>query len=689
MESSYSQDNRVIGIETRLGKDVLLLESFTGTETLSDLFEFDLSMHSTDHDISLDALIGENATVWMKLPDGSHRLINGILSEFRHIGTFLLRDGRDASILSHYQAKLVPWFWALKLNRDCRIFQNKSVPEIVREIFEEYAPVSFEMRLVGNYRRRDYCVQYRESDFDFVSRLLEEEGIFYFFVHSAPNDHKMVLADSPTEFRPTPFHPHLEFAATAEDATTEAVISDWRTVRRMRSERFELKDFNFRNPSASLTANLTNQRNRWRELEVYDYPGDYEVQELGERIVRLRYEEEKAQELISSAVSNGRGFLSGFRFQLRSHPRAGFNRDYAVLRVRHEASQPGNYRSGDTSEAFHYQCHLTCLPHPTNYRPQRKTKVPMVRGTQTAIVVGPTGEEVFTDKYGRVKVQFHWDRRGRRNERSSCWIRVSQPWAGTGFGGITIPRIGQEVIVDFLEGDPDRPIITGRVYNGESRVPYELPANKAHSGLMSRSTPKGGSENFNGIRMDDNIGAEGLEIQAEKDERILVKNDKSETVGNNETIEIGVDRLENVGNDESLTVGNDQQIKIGNNRSEEVGNNEEIKIGSNRSTSIDDNDVLSVGLTRTHSVGINEMINIGAAQEISVGAVQIVSVGVAQINTIGLKQKTTAGTEISLSAPRIVLKATEELTLKCGAGVITFDAAGNITIKGPLVKINT
>ena len=684
---NYTQDNRIIRVETPLGKDVLLLQAFEGKESISDLFEFDLTMHSANHDILLDSLIGEKATVVIKLPDESERFINGVISEFHHAGTFILEDGVESAVLSHYQAKLVPWFWTLSLNRDCRIFQNKNVPDIVREIFGEHQVAEFEMRLNGEYAEREYCVQYRESDFNFVSRLLEEEGIFYFYEHSRQK-HKLILADNPTQFKPLAQHPQIDFVNLAERDENRPTVSAWQVSRKMRSERFELRDFSFRNPLLNLAVDLKSKKSRGRELEVYDYPGEYEVRSLGEKIVQTRFEEEKAQELIISAESNGRGFQPGYRFELKRHPRKDFNRAYTILRTEHRASQAGNYRSSAAQEAFNYQCNLVCFPHPTNFRPIRKTPIPKIQGTQTAIVVGPKGEEILVDKHGRVKVHFHWDRVA-KNAKSSCWIRVSQPWAGTGFGGITIPRIGQEVIVDFLEGDPDRPIITGRVYNGALRPPYDLPANKAHSGLMSRTTPNGGSSNFNGIRMDDGKGAEGLEIQAEKDQRILVKNDKAENVGNNETINIGVDRSENVGNNESLTVGNNQQINIGNNRSEDVGNNEQIKIGSNRNTTIGDNDVLSVGLTRTHSVGINEAINIGAAQEISIGAVQIISVGIAQINTIGLKQKTNAGKEVSFSAPRILLTATEELTLKCGAGVITFDAAGNITIKAPLVKINT
>ncbi|MDQ3064549.1 MAG: type VI secretion system tip protein VgrG [Acidobacteriota bacterium] len=487
---NYTQDNRIIRVETPLGKDVLLLQAFAGGESVSDLFEFDLTLHSTNHDISLDALIGEKVCVVIKLSDESERFINGMISEFRHSGTFLLQDGQKASILSHYQARLVPWFWALKLNRDCRIFQNKSVPEIVREIFDEHPAATFELRLTGDYAPREYCVQYRESDFNFVSRLLEEEGIFYFFEHSR-QDHKLVLADNPMQFKPSAYHPQIDFASVTGADKSETAVTAWQVSRRMRSEQVELRDFNFRSPSLNLTTNLKSQKKRGRELEIYDYPGEYESKDLGEKLVRIRYEAEKTQELTISAQTNGRGLAAGYRFGLKRHPRRDFNREYVLLRVEHQASQAGNYRSSAASEAFDYTCNFTCFPHPTNFRPHRKTLVPKVQGTQTAIVVGPKGEEIFVDKHGRVKVHFHWDR-VEKNAKSSCWIRVSQPWAGTGFGGITIPRIGQEVIVDFLEGDPDRPIITGRVYNGASRPPYELPANKAHSGLMSRSTPKGG-----------------------------------------------------------------------------------------------------------------------------------------------------------------------------------------------------
>jgi type VI secretion system secreted protein VgrG len=671
--SENIQENRIFKIETTFGKDVLLLQSIKGRESISEPFEFEFSLHSEDHNLSFEEIIGTKAAVTIKLEDDSERHLNGVINSFRHEGTFVLDGGHNAAIFSHYRATLVPWFWTLQLNNDCRIFQTKTVPEIVAEIFGEHSSANYKNRLTKTYPEREYCVQYRESDFNFVSRLLEEEGIYYFFEHKN-NEHTLVLIDDFSQIKSCPHQPEADFITLRGNDKTGTFIKHWNFSREMRPDSVELRDFNFKNPSLNLTVGISSKNGK--KFEIYDFPGEYDKHADGDKLVKIRYEEQQCRTEKSEAVSNGRGFEAGFRFALNEHPRNDFNREYSILSVEHNGRQ-ATYRS-DTSDFF-YESNLVCIPYRTQFRPKRKTPIPKIVGTQTAIVVGIKGEEIDPDKHGRVKVHFHWDRK-EKNAKSSCWVRVSQPWAGTGFGGITIPRIGQEVIVDFLEGNPDCPIITGRVYNGESKPPYTLPDHKAHSGLMSRSTPNGGNSNFNGIRMNDNIGAEKMEVQAEKDQEILVKNNNDKTVGNNETAQIGVDRTENVGNNETITIGN--------NRTEDVGSNETVKIGNNRNMTVGDNEVLSVGLTRTHSVGINEAINIGVAQEISVGAVQIVSIGMTQMVNVGLKQKTTAGKEISLKAPKILLEATAELTIKCGAGIITFDAAGNITIKSPMVKIN-
>jgi type VI secretion system secreted protein VgrG len=676
--SNYRQDDRWIKIETPLGKDVLLLEEFRGIESVSYLFKFHLTMSSEQHNISFQEILGQKATITITLPDGKERYFNGIIDSFKQGGTYVLKGGVSPTVLTHYYATLSPSLWLLTLTTDCRIFQNLSVPEILEKIFLQHRLAKFDLRLHGSYKPHEYCVQYRETDFAFVSRLMEEEGIFYFFEHDQ-SSHQLVLSDNYSEFRVCPLQPRINYRSLIGDDESRAVISDWAYAQEVRSGRYELRDFNFRQPSLDLAMRINGSDSR--QYEIYDFPGEYKSKAEGERYVSIRMEEENARQTSVAGTSNSAGLVSGHRFDLEEHYRADINSSYMLMSVEHHAKQD-SYRSAgvEADQEPLYENRVTCLPYPTAYRPPRITPVPFIHGSQTAVVVGPEGEEIYVDKYGRIKVQFHWDREGNRDEKSSCWIRVSQPWAGKNWGAISIPRIGQEVIVDFLEGDPDQPIITGRVYNGEAKPPYTLPENKTHSGVMSRSSPGGGPSNFNGMRMNDSTSGEMLSIQAEKDEEILVKNDKSEKVGNNETIEIGNDRTE--------TVGNNEKITIGANRTEDVGKNETISIGKNRNITVSKNEVATVALTRTHSVGINEMINIGAAQEISVGGIRLVTVGISQIVTVGLKHKLSAGSQIELESKKIILKATEELTLKCGAGIITIDAAGNITIKGPQVKIN-
>jgi type VI secretion system secreted protein VgrG len=366
-------------------------------------------------------------------------------------------------------------------------------------------------------------------------------------------------------------------------------------------------------------------------------------------------EEVEAQHAVVRGSGNCRSFSTGFRFDLLDHERTDQNTTYLLTSITHHAHQPG-FESGADEAGEHYSNIFTCIPCSVPFRPPRLTPKPLIQGTQTAIVVGPAGEEIYVDNYSRVKVQFHWDRVGQRNEHSSCWIRVSQPWAGKGWGGISIPRIGQEVVIDFLEGDPDRPIITGRVYNAEQMPPYALPGNKTQSGLKSRSSKGGSPSNFNEVRFEDLKGSEELYIQAEKDENILVKNDKSETVGHDETIHILNDRTETVDGHETLTVH------------------------KNRTRNVTQNEVVTVNLTRTHTVGINEAINIGAAQEVTVGAMRMVTVGLSQTTSVGINNTLLVGKNLSIAAG-------DQITIKTGKASITMKKDGSIAIKGKNILI--
>lgn len=548
--SEYTQDNRHIRIDTPLGPNELLLQGFHGQESVSRLFQFDLRMHSENRGVRFDGIVGKKATITIQMPGGGKRYINGVINSFSQGGSSPLAGGTTPTVFASYYATLVPWPWSLTRTTDCRIFQNLSVPDIITKIFQEYGFSDYANRLVGSFAPREYCVQYRETDFDFISRLMEEEGIFYFFEHKA-DKHTLVMANRPNEFKPSPLHNAVSYKSIIGEETSADVITEWNQSQEVRPGKYTLRDYNFREPTLDLTSTVTGKDER--KMEVYDYPGEYEEKAQGERLVGLRMEEEETSLLLIQGSSYCRGFTPGYRFDLRDHYRRDFNKSYVLTSVSHSAEQGSNYRSSaaQASESFQYSNQFQCIPHPTPYRPARLTPVPVVRGTQTAVVVGPPGEEIYVDQYGRVKVQFHWDREGKLDENSSCWIRVSHPWAGKGWGAISIPRIGQEVIIDFLEGDPDRPIIVGRVYNAKQMPPFGLPGAMTVSGLKS-DTHKG--DGFNEMSMDDTAGKEKINIHAQYDMMTTVLHDDTQAVKNNRAITVDGTHTETIKKDTTITV---------------------------------------------------------------------------------------------------------------------------------------
>ncbi|HYO62031.1 MAG TPA: type VI secretion system tip protein TssI/VgrG, partial [Pyrinomonadaceae bacterium] len=443
----YTQDYRMIQVATPLGKDVLLLQGFRGQEGISELFRFELTMHSENRAIALDSLVGKNVSVKIVHDNGKERHVHGIVSSFT--------QGGSSPNFAHYHATVVPWLWLLTRTTDCRIFQNMSVPDIIQKIFQERNFTDFKNKLHGSYKPREYCVQYRESGFNFVSRLMQEEGIFYFFQHEA-DKHTLVLADDLNEFKPCPDQPAARYESAAGSGLTQQVVTDWSIGQEVRPGKYSVTDFNFEKPTLDLTSSVDGSDAL--KFEIYDYPGEYATKDEGERLVGLRMQEEDTPRVVVSGASTCRGFTSGYRFDLQGHYRRDLNKAYVLTSVHHAADAGSNYDPSGQDVSLSYVNHFQCIPHTTHFRPRRTAPVPVVHGTQTAIVVGPPGEEIYVDKYGRVKVQFHWDREGKNDDKSSCWIRVSQNWAGKRWGAMFIPRIGQEVIVDFIEGDPDRPI---------------------------------------------------------------------------------------------------------------------------------------------------------------------------------------------------------------------------------------
>jgi type VI secretion system secreted protein VgrG len=533
----YSQEGRPIQIATALGDTELLLEGFAGTESVSAPFEFEVRLLSENPCVDLKSLLRSPAVISLHLPDGKIRYIHGVFNRLAQLGR-----GQD---LFSYVGTLAPSIWFLGLRAGCRIFQNLTVPEIVEQILKERG-IDFKTKLNGAYAKREYCVQYRESDLNFISRLLEEEGIFYFFEH-ARNKHVMVMADLPSAFAPGA-QPTVRYSLVSDGRGDEDTVLTLERIEEAHAGKIALKDYDFTKPNVDLRTSLSGSSPE----EVYDYPGGYVERSAGDRYARLRLEEQESRLLTVRGTSSCRALQPGYRFTLADHYRADTNAAYAALSVTHKAID-NNYRSAQASP-FVYENSFEAIPQKVVYRPARRAIKPVVEGPQTAVVAGKSGEEIWVDKYGRVIVQFHWDRAGARDEKSSCWVRVAQSWAGKGWGWMSIPRLGQEVVVDFLEGDPDRPLITGRVYNAEQMPPYALPDNQTQSGMKSRSSKGGGAANYNEIRFEDKMGGEMFTVHAERDMETTVEHDDAQIVQHDRTIKVDGKHTETIAGDMSVTV---------------------------------------------------------------------------------------------------------------------------------------
>lgn len=716
---SVTQQNREIEFITPLGPDALLLRDVTVTEELGRLFTINVELGSSEN-INFEDLLGQNVSIRLNLLDGGERYFNGFVTS--------LSQGVNEGRFTRYHATIHPWLWFLTRTSDCRIFQNKTVPDIIKQVCKDLGFTDIVDRLSGTYRTWEYCVQYRETDFNFVSRLMEQEGIYYYFVHEE-GKHSLYLADNLSShdsiegYEQIPYYPPDQVAVREEEC-----INGWYLNKKIQPGAYVLNDFDFVKPKADLKVNSTVARQHSEaSYEIYDYPGEYVESGDGNNYVRTRIEELHSQYEQAQGQSIVRGMLCGGLFTLTDYPREDQNREYLLTSVTHSI-HADSFEAGSEGGGTAYSNSFSVIESNTPYRSARVTPKPIVQGPQTAIVVGPSGEEIYTDEHSRVKLQFHWDRYGQSDENSSCWVRVSQLWAGKTWGGIHIPRIGQEVIVEFLEGDPDRPIVTGRVYNGEQTPPYELPANKTQSGIKSRSSKGGAAANFNEIRFEDKKGEEQVYIHAEKNQDNIVENDettsvghdRSEDVGNDETIHIGNNRTETVDVDESITIGNNrteqvgsnENITIGVNRTESVGSNETISIGSNRTVTIGSNKTETVAINKAETIGAAKELTIGAAYAVSVGAAMTESVGASKSQQVGASKSTTVGGDVSETyganqtvsvskdlsesigqnqttkvGKNLVIDAGDQVTIKTGSASITMKKDGTIQIVGKDILI--
>ncbi|WP_230427555.1 type VI secretion system Vgr family protein [Collimonas humicola] len=545
----FNQDRRLVRIKTPLDADLLLVHRLHGTEALSKPFDLTLELLSPYEQLELKQLVGQPLLLTMQTKSGE-RHFHGFVREFARTGS----DGGMAT----YQAQLAPWFSFLDYASNCRVFQDLSVLDIAQEVFHKYGQLAdyrFDL-IASRYPKLSYCVQYNESDFSFVSRLLEDAGIYYSFEHSE-SGHKLVLADDSTQSLPLQDDATVRFQPNQELQASD-VLDDWRPRRRVGASVHSIKSFDFKQPRNPLAVEQKTDvpRGNLPQFERYAYDGSasYGNSAIGEQLSAVRAEEAGWQTKLFEGSGTYRELVVGRYFDLQGH----FEHEsddatehrFIALQIAHDARN--NFASDfSTAQDCIYRVEVTALRRKIPFRPLRDTVRPRMPGPQTATVVGPKGEEIWHDKYGRVKLQFHWDRLGQFNDQSSCWVRVASPWAGAGMGGVSAPRIGQEVVVDFLDGNPDRPIITGRVYNADNMPPF----GQEVSGMRSKTVRGGG---FNEVTMHDTAGGELLNMHAQKDMAVTVLNDHNSTVKNNKATTVAVNH--------SLNVGANQDISVGGNR---------------------------------------------------------------------------------------------------------------------------
>jgi len=623
----------------------LHFQSLSATEELGRLFEFNvMALAEAKADVDLEKLLGKPAHVSVQLDDSTKRHLHGIVASAGLEGA----SGGYAA----YRLTLRPWLWLATLRADTRIFQSIKIDALIKKVLEPYGG-DIEFKLQGSYPVYDYCVQYRESDFNFVSRLMEQEGLYYFFKHTE-GKHTLVVVDKMSAHEPYPGHNKFKFRQGLGQGQHVGVVSEWRHHFELQSAKTTINDYNYLTPGTALLKNSPSMHTGApAALEVYDPPGEYLTAAEGQRYVKLRMEESDARYAAASAKTNLRGVAVGATFELTDHPRDAENAKYLIVSTRIDIVHSG-YEAGKGDS--HFGCSFTALRAKDVYRSQRITPKPYIGGTQSAVVVGPKGEEIYTDQHGRIKVQFHWDRLGKGDENSSCWLRVATPIAGKAWGMIALPRIGQEVVVQFVEGDPDRPIILGSVYNAEQIPPYLLADHATVSTFRSRSSKDGVAANFNELAFEDKKGDEYIRLHAEKDLLELVKHDAH------------------------LEVGNDQFRMVAKNLTEEIGENVARTIGKHYTDTIAENSHTTIGKDATVKIGGKHGVK--ATSDASYASSASIS---ADAGT-GMDIKVGANLHIKAGA-NVVIEAGATLTLK--GAMINIEGSGPVSINGALVKINS
>jgi type VI secretion system secreted protein VgrG len=676
--TARNQTYRQVAISTGAGEDVLLFRKATVVEHLSRLFQIEVDLLSENGDVPFEKVVGKPATIRLhQTQDSQTRYYSGVVSRFVHTG------GTKRS--AHYRMTIVPWFWLLTRCSDCRVHQGKTVVDIIKKVFDDRGFADYDINCKGPFETREFCVQYRETDFNFISRLMEEEGIYYYWKHE-DGKHTMMIVDDLASHEPHPAYETINYYPYTEVSREQEYVWEWVVEQEVQPGMWDMRDYNFETPTGPMDAVKTvESKHEQGDWDMFEYPGIYAAQGEGERRSKMRLEEVHSAHEVIRGRGDVRGLMPGHTFTLAEHPRESQNKKYLVTSITSviESDEYNSTLEGSDSGPV-FRVSFTCMDAAKQFRARRVTPKPLINGCQTAVVSGPDGEEIHTDKYGRVKVQFHWDRdpgEG-KNEDASCWMRVSQVWAGKGWGAIHIPRVGQEVIVDFLDGDPDRPIITGRVYHAQSMPPYSLPDNKTISGLKSSSYKGGGG--FNELRFEDKKGEEQIFVHAQKQMDIRVKADRFEYIGNNRHLEVEKDKLEHVKVNSHVLIDNDHHVKVGRDHFLKVVGKQAIKVTGSHSKVVEGDVIEECKGKQSNVVTGDYYIN---ADNICIHAKTNLTLKVGgstiAIEADGVEIK--GASSAAMKAPVVDVKADGPATLE-GAST-TVKGSGSVTVSAPSISL--
>ena len=708
---------RNIEIQSPFGKELQFI-SLEGQEGLSQLFQYQLILTSKNPNLDSHAIIGQPLTINIQTKTGT-RPLNGLVTDFGY-----QQPDPDEQSYHLYQCILRPNMWYLTQRYDSRVFVNKSVLEITDIILQEFG-FPYQNKCQNSYRTYGHNIQYQETSFNYLNRLFEQEGIYYYFEHSE-GTHTLIILDDNSQHpsiqgkATIPYHPEHSAIGTPD----QAYIDKWQQQDHLTTKTVNINDHNYQTAKTKLTASGQTHDLGGMNTEHYDYYTNFKSSGEAAHYQQMRSEDYNAQSKRTHASGNVLTIAPGHTFSLTRHPHDSANTEHLITYAEYHLQEAG-YTTG--KENVHYRIDFQAIPKSTQYRAPKRTLKPQVIGSQSAIVTGPAGEEVYTNDYGDIKLQFHWDRYGPMNEKSSDWIRVIQGSAGSSFGSINTPRIGEEVLVDFINADSDRPIVVGRLYNSANPPPWGFPAAAKKSGIKSKSfnSPLG---NYNELMFDDTASAELVNFQAQKDLTSLIKNDETRTVNhdrtttidNDETVTVHGFRTETVDKDETITihqnrtetVDQNETITIHQNRKERVDENESISIGGSRDETVTGSETINIGGNRTETVSKNEKITIQKNQNISInglhsetiklaamqniglgfmqsiGAIYNLNVGIAQITNIAISQTTTVGKTISINSGKTIsIDAGDSLVLTVGKSVISMTKDGTIEIKGITIKV--